>query len=923
LFGLPRAVAPARRMADGRESPDSEARPTKERETGESWMPGFMSSGADWCKAQLPALAAPQETRSMNIVSLKGAMAIEQAARVMEDFELPKRPKGQKASNSAWLREGLGITEDTGASDQAATNAVVRGAAGRGKIKILSSLYDEGQWDPWRCRLSIEAADEGGYLLDLLKSFLVHLSWYPSLAEEQEALAMEELASSPNPGEKKALAKSPLQRELTQKTCLLSNLLLVNSPMAARVLDNAAEEMVVFRGATFPPVRRHPHKKFPATLDTLYVKRYIKERDASKMAYDRSKRTLYLPGAMDPTPTSVEAVVSLDKEARQDLLIPLTAENFCFVYPCEELPWGGFLYLDTDRDEVKPLVINKLSHDAGQQAFAFGDPIPLSEEHTQRIFDELQDLAPDCPYLEQGATQFAWLMSFPGGEVEVPFGGFAYVFQDSKQNRLFPLKAVGEVLRMANLSWEVNAHALSMQSNGDDIQKYIAPRGEDRAAPVQIMRITASDVLHPMMLHGLAYTPREDVLATDVAKAISYAAYNRAFPFYVQQLAFDFLSAMILFYIAWEVHRIQERDGRVMWEFTPWNKGLAYSVILLVLLKNCFEELRKFIGFWKCKWMKEYMNTNTLKDLGSMAVVALALVLLVHPDPPEDSGLLRSALAAAGFLKWIKVVTYFRGMLWLRLGPKFLPVSYTLLEGLSFLVVMMFFILAAWHAFYTLYPTKVSWTYLLSMTYNLGFFGDFDLDTMLSPETTEGETSYAWVQQLFFGLAAMLVMVMLTNIYIGVMANAYDHYHGKALELFVRARASICLDISMQYGNAWQVVFGDREGPKLEDEYVWFCKADSDYDLSSAADDTNESVNHMVRELRQSMEKQVKDLSKQVQHVQDLSVQSMGLTAHGVKTTPRRESVPPAFHRPMTSPGHSPFDAPAVPPPVIRTSGLL
>jgi len=311
--------------------------------------------------------------------------------------------------------------------------------------------------------------------------------------------------------------------------------------------------------------------------------------------------------------------------------------------------------------------------------------------------------------------------------------------------------------------------------------------------------------------------------------------------------------------------------------------------------------------------MKEYMNPNTLKDLGSMGVVAMVLVLLAMPDPPEDPGYLRTVLAAAGFFKWIKIVSYFRGILTLRLGPKFLPVSYTLTEGVTFLSVMMFFILATWHAFYTLYPSKISPSFMFSMTYNLGFFGDFDLDNILSPETTEGMTSYDYVQQLVFAFTAMLVMVMLTNIYIGVMANAYDHYHGKALELFVRARASICLDISMQYGNSWQAFLHTGKGRKLEDEYVWFCKADSAYDLSSVSDDSNESVHQMVRELRNTMETQVGYLSKQVH---ELSAQGMGLAVHGAKIiSPKtwRESGPASFHGPMTTPFSSSFNAPGVP----------
>ncbi|CAK0898772.1 unnamed protein product [Prorocentrum cordatum] len=738
----------------------------------------------------------------MNFQTMRGAAAIEQAARTHDDFELPKRPKGKTVSNSSWLREGLGIDDDTGASDRVATNAAVRGAAGRGKIKILSSLYDEGQWDPWRCRVSIEAADEGGYLLDLLKAFLVHLSWYPSLAEEQEDLVVKELATAPEPCQK-ALAKSPLRRELTQRTCLLSNLMLVNSPMAARVLEAAAEEtflvermeavgpviqnhvqtggrdvrtsppvsgknlrnqvsqdgfvawpgvwrqawhftdhmiacefkavdqtveaaqgkvdgitlawdeaqvfvqrllvqteqavaevyeanfdvakaefdgkwkglediarptfhdppaeggsalaahawaslgwarieeMVVFRGDSFEPVRRYPHRKFPATLDTLYVKRFFdlsrpqapvdagvrlpsrgaaasafsltgcprsaisgaffsaaladrmpsasprKGRDAcgkvmtTSALFGREVWHLLLGiGAQAPTPTSVEAEVTLDKELRADFLIPLTAENFCFVYPCAELPWGGYLYIDDDGECVKPIVINQVSHKAGQQAFAFGDPLPLNEENTQIIYNELQDLSPDDPYHDEGAISYAWVMKVPG--LDLPLGGFAYVFSDSTLNRVFPLKAVGEVLRMADLPWEVNAHALGMKSNGNELQKYIAPRGE--RGPGRARGHHADHGAGRAAPHDAARTRVHasgglDVLATDVAKAISYAAFDRAWPFYLQQFVFDFLSAMILFYIAWEVHRLQHDDGTVQWNFDEWKYWLLPSFL--------------------------------------------------------------------------------------------------------------------------------------------------------------------------------------------------------------------------------------------------------------------------------------------------------------------------------------------------------
>lgn len=720
--------------------------------------------------------------------------------------------------------------------------------------------------------------------------------------EELEDLVLQELRVAKEPGQA-ALATSPLARELTQMTCMLSNLLLVNTPMAARVLDAAAEEMVVFRGDGPKPVR-NPRRSSPFSLGTKYVRRYINERDAEDIKYERDGRKLYLPGCKSPTRTSVEADVTVPQEVWKDLLIPRKSDKFCWAYPCSELPRGGYLYLASNGDTSKPLSINTVSRTAGHHALVFGEPKFLNQEAADLIEDELHGLPEDDPCSlgrrhirpldsDCGVVKVAWVMKVHGVELNHNLGGFAYVFSDPAMNRIFPLEAVGEVLRMANLSWDVNAHALEMQPSGAEIERSIAPPGEYQAAPVAIMRITAPDVLHPLMLHALAFTPREDVLRTDVAKAISYAAFSRAWPMYMQQFIFDLVSALVLNYISWEVNDLTEK-GEGYWSL-EWRNAWAMTLIATALLKNVYDEVRKFIGYWKCKWMREYMSMNTFKNLGSMAAVAALLVLLALPNPPEDQGYLRTLLAAAGFFKWVKIVSHCRVIQTHRLGQKLLPIYYTLREGLSFLVVMMFFIMAACHAFYSLYPERgTSWTYLFSMTYNFGFLGSFDPDNLLSQSANDGTNSWAWVQHLTFAIAAMLVMVMLTNIYIGVMGNAYNHYHGKARELFVRARASICLDISLQYNNTWKAMFCDKNGSQLQDdesslrdkkpmfrdEYLWFCRADSGYSDYDAEDDPFSSVPQMVRELKEAMETQARENRRmrelrKFQHVSELVVQRL------------------------------------------------
>ncbi|CAK0826731.1 unnamed protein product, partial [Prorocentrum cordatum] len=158
----------------------------------------------------------------------------------------------------------------------------------------------------------------------------------------------------------------------------------------------------------------------------------------------------------------------------------------------------------------------------------------------------------------------------------------------------------------------------------------------------------------------------------------------------------------------------------------------------------------------------------------------------------------------------------------------------------------------------------------------------------------------------------MLVVVMPTNIYIGVMGNAYNHNHGKALELFVRARASICLDISLQYGGAWLAVCRDRNGPPLQgclrnkglrvsvpylegegdlfhdegrrgtasaflDEHAWFCCAGSNYNLGMRAEDTGTTSVHQMRELQKAVGR-AQEMPQQLRHLPE---QVLGLLQEG------------------------------------------
>jgi len=62
---------------------------------------------------------------------------------------------------------------------------------------------------------------------------------------------------------------------------------------------------------------------------------------------------------------------------------------------------------------------------------------------------------------------------FPDGLNGGPGGGFAYLFDDPKMSRFFPLEGASEVVDHATLQWEVNTALMDFHVKAEEVEQQL------------------------------------------------------------------------------------------------------------------------------------------------------------------------------------------------------------------------------------------------------------------------------------------------------------------------------------------------------------------------------------------------------------------------------------------------------------------
>jgi len=403
-----------------------------------------------------------------------------------------------------------------------------------------------------------------------------------------------------------------------------------------------------------------------------------------------------------------------------------------------------------------------------------------------------------------------------------PAGGFLYIFSDPSKNRYFPLVGASEVLDRAVLSGDIGCALLPWDARGAEVEQRLTKAqwvhegsvvsrvyglltpmlGKRPSFEVTIARLQVPDPIHPVVLHGLAFTPRRQVLDTIAAKALAQLSFERATQRIVTHILLELASLGCITRLAEAV-----RSGDLLEEnlaADPAGRSIivvCWCLVAFVWLKNLFAELCLITGYFRRGWMSDYFSPLSLASwfhsllfgiFGAWLGIGMARGFERRPDEA------RPLMAAVGCTQWISVLYACRGFQRFRLGPRILPIFAALTEVGDFVLITLFFAGSCCHAAYALSNHEISYRYIMFSVYRLGFLGDFATreDVLYLPEDDPNAepTSQTVFQYLSFVIFSFVIAIAMTNIFIGVMSNAFDFHQERVTELFVRSRAKMGLN---------------------------------------------------------------------------------------------------------------------------------
>jgi len=791
----------------------------------------------------------------------------------------------------------------------------------RGEVAEVEAMALAGHVNIAQNGSILELADEAGTLTEFLKRFpQLPLVQYPHLAQSHLKESVKHL-------------KDMDSRDWRPAMNLLANYLMIPNSCADKMMEGCWEEMVVYGGTGgLKPDSKAMH--FPDTLGAIFLQRTLKERYASDIRYQKQENgglVKFTPGGSNMI-TSVEYPITLSKAVRKAALIPLRATSFTYVQgKLPDFPVGGFLYIGKDG---RPVAVNQITFHKSRYALKLAKFERLDAQASNDLYQRGFDITV-ADLREKGAIKYAWVgpsEKLSKNQKAGPAGGFAYLFErredgkPSNMDRLFNIEGAAEVVDRAQLNWNVNTALLDESATGDTIehkltksissatarsrksQKHTRPHNRqdspvqslnakddiaeagldvdvrqqanrDRSfagVPVNIGRMRFPGFLHPVLIHALSVTPRNEVLSTVPAQALATAAYMRARPSVLQAVALELGQIICLFHVATLVREpgIESpslREARIRFDWTP-SFIAGYGFITAIWVKNVWTEVRLYRAFCQRGWKSSYWSGAKYMSVLHYMLMAFAVsVLAIDREWTREQTTIRPLLAVVGCMKWFRILFQASGFSVFQLGLRILPILHALREAVSVVLVMLVFLFACAHVSYGL--SDLSWDNLLFTAYRIGFLGDFDTNqdvlflkkkdphNMCSP--WEEKAPWQSSQYIAFVFFSFVISVAMTNIFIGIMSNAFDAHQERVLELFIRMRADIGLNYAL------------LNSTPLEEKYIWFCyrrserdegavgEADEALDLGNSGNSLHGAVKNLKNGIQAKCDKLTQQLDQQ------------------------------------------------------------
>jgi len=185
-------------------------------------------------------------------------------------------------------------------------------------------------------------------------------------------------------------------------------------------------------------------------------------------------------------------------------------------------------------------------------------------------------------------------------------------------------------------------------------------------------------------------------------------------------------------------------------------------------------------------------------------------------------------LTFVGIIAWWSLMRELYGLAFCDLGAHILPINYAVGDSIPFLIVIFFFFGACWNVSYCW--TNGTMTQLLDTCFQMSFAGQYDnslfFDGRAARNDGLSETTEWILRFLIYVFFGILIMVILQNIFIGLLSDAFKRHKQRSEAYFVQFRARESLDwLFLQRFFRESLKFLLKQGYD-EHATLWVCCAD-------------------------------------------------------------------------------------------------
>jgi len=325
--------------------------------------------------------------------------------------------------------------------------------------------------------------------------------------------------------------------------------------------------------------------------------------------------------------------------------------------------------------------------------------------------------------------------------------------------------------------------------------------------PIEIRQCVLPDIHNnPEIAFALANGVNQTAFDHPGARALVMHRWRQAKSWYRANLLNNLLLALSFLIASFLINELDWRGHHR--EAYKWERYALASFAFMLWIRNIFNEIMQMVGLAMMSHFREVYcsEVGNVMDIIRLVLTGFGIVMIIaadHYGVADDMNWYRIFLAVVMFLLWLKVLYCQRGFD--SMGMYMLPILVAVRSTWNFILVMIWPAIGFANCYFMLnvYPEFFR---AVTLVYRMGFVGDFDVEEVedIDPEYVPKEdgdgtlevddpkwTTYHAVFIIFTFVVTLSFAIVMMNIFIGVVGEAYNTAYSNRTRIFLHNRACI------------------------------------------------------------------------------------------------------------------------------------